>query len=143
MIPTLDILQSIPVLSFLPGLVLGLIGLFPDSNLGLELACVLLIFTGQVWNMTFSFHASFRAIPFEQLEVARINGFGPAKRLFSVELPSAMNGLVWNSMVSMAGGWVFITIIEAFTLEGREFRLPGLGSYMASAVAAGDPRAMT
>ena len=63
MIPVLDILQGIPVLGFLPGLVLGLVALFPHSNVGLELACVLMIFTGQVWNMTFSFYGSLRAHP--------------------------------------------------------------------------------
>src|SRR5262249_46117372 len=63
MIPVIDILQGIPVLGFLPGLVLGLVALFPHSNAGLELASVVMIFTGQVWNMTFSFYGSLRGIP--------------------------------------------------------------------------------
>jgi NitT/TauT family transport system permease protein len=142
LIPILDLLQSIPVLTFMPGLVIGLIGLFPNSNIGFELACVLAIFTGQVWNMAFSFHGSLRAIPEEQIEVARLNGFRPLKKLFALELPSAMNGLVWNSMISMAGGWFFLTVVESFTLDGRTFRLPGLGSYLASAVEARDGSAM-
>jgi len=80
MIPLLDVLQGIPVLGFLPGLVLGMVGLFPHSNVGLELACVLMIFTGQVWNMTFSFYGSLRAIPVELREVARVHRFGWWKR---------------------------------------------------------------
>src|SRR5450432_2671129 len=57
-LPALDVLQSVPVLGFLPGLVLALVSIFPHSNTGLELACVLMIFTGQVWNMTFSYYDS-------------------------------------------------------------------------------------
>jgi NitT/TauT family transport system permease protein len=142
LIPVLDVLQSIPVLSFVPGLVLGLVALFPGSNAGLELACVLAIFTGQVWNMTFSYHASLRAIPRELDEVARLHGFGFKKRLLSLEIPSAMIGLVWNSMMSMAGGWFFLTVVESFRLGGQAYRLPGLGSYMAAAIGAGDGRAI-
>ena len=142
MIPLLDILQGIPVLGFLPGLVLGMVALFPHSNVGLELACVIMIFTGQVWNMTFSFYGSLRAIPTELREVARLYRFGWWKRFRSVEVPSSMIGLVWNSMMSMAGGWFFLTVTEAFTLGDRDFRLPGIGSYMSVAIDRGDMRAM-
>jgi NitT/TauT family transport system permease protein len=142
LIPVLDVLQSIPVLSFLPGFILGLMAIFPGSNAGLELACVLLIFTGQVWNMTFSYHASLRAIPREMNEVARLHGFGFRKRLLVLEIPSAMIGLVWNSMMSMAGGWFFLSVVESCHLNGRTYRLPGLGSYMAAAIESGNGRAM-
>lgn len=142
MIPVLDILQGIPVLGFLPGLVLGMVALFPHSNVGLELACVVMIFTGQVWNMTFSFYASLRAIPLELREVARVHRFGWWKRFSTLEVPAAMIGLVWNSMMSMAGGWFFLTVNEAFTLGNHDFRLPGIGSYMSVAIDRGDIRAM-
>jgi len=142
MIPLLDIGQGIPVLGFLPGLVLGMVALFPHSNVGLELACVLMIFTGQVWNMVFSFYGSLRSVPGELKEVARIHRFGWFKTFRTVEVSSAAIGLVWNSMMSMAGGWFFLTVNEAFTLGNRDFRLPGVGSYMAVAIAKGDGRAM-
>jgi len=142
MIPLLDILQGIPVLGFLPGLVLGMVALFPRSNAGLELACVLMIFTSQVWNMTFSFYGSLRAIPGELREVAALHRFGWWKRFRTLEVPSSMIGLVWNSMMSMAGGWFFLTVTEAFTLGDRDFRLPGIGSYMSVAIDRGDTRAM-
>src|SRR5512140_678505 len=122
LIPALDILQSIPVLGFMPGLVLGLVAAFPRSNVGLELACVVMIFTGQAWNMTFSFYGSLRAIPAELREAAQVYRFGWWKRFRTVEVPSAMIGLVWNSMMSMAGGWFFLTVTEAFTLGTRDFR---------------------
>jgi NitT/TauT family transport system permease protein len=142
MIPTIDVLQGIPVLGFLPGLVLGLVALFPHSNVGLELASVVMVFTGQVWNMTFSFYGSLRSIPSDFRDVARISGFGWWKTFRVLELPSATIGLLWNSMMSMAGGWFFLTVTEAFTLGDRDFRLPGIGSYMAVAIDHGDRRAM-
>jgi NitT/TauT family transport system permease protein len=142
MIPVIDILQGIPVLGFLPGLVLGLVALFPHSNVGLELASVVMIFTGQVWNMTFSFYGSLRGIPTDFRDVARINGFSWWKTFRTLELPSSTIGLLWNSMMSMAGGWFFLTVTEAFTLGDHDFRLPGIGSYMAVAIDRGDRRAM-
>jgi NitT/TauT family transport system permease protein len=142
MIPLLDILQGIPVLGFLPGLVLGMVALFPGSNLGLELACVLMIFTGQVWNMVFSYYGSVRTVPSELREVARLHKFGAWKTFRTVELPWGAIPLVWNSMISMAGGWFFLTINESFRLEDRDFRLPGIGSYMSEAIDKGDWWAM-
>ncbi|HMA28280.1 MAG TPA: ABC transporter permease subunit [Thermoanaerobaculia bacterium] len=142
MLPLLDIGQGIPVLGFLPGLVLGMVALFPKTNVGLELACILMIFTAQVWNMTFSYVGSLRSIPEELREVARLHRFSFWKRFRTVEASSAVIGLVWNSMMSMAGGWFFLTVNEAFTLGDHDFRLPGIGSYMAVAIEKGDGRAM-
>jgi NitT/TauT family transport system permease protein len=142
MVPALDILQSIPVLGFLPGLVLALVALFPRSNVGLELACILMIFTGQVWNMTFSFYHSLRAIPAELREAARVYRLSWWQRLTQLELPYATVGLVWNSMMSMAGGWFFLTVCEAFVLGEKDFRLPGIGSFMSVAIQQGNVPAM-
>ena len=142
LLPLLDILQSIPVLGFMPGLVLALAALFPHSNAGLELAAILMIFTGQVWNMTFSFYHSLRAIPAELLEAASIYRFGLWRRFTRVELPYSAVGLIWNGMMSMAGGWFFLTINEAFRLGDRDFRLPGVGAYMSVAIDSGDKGAM-
>ncbi|HWU88843.1 MAG TPA: ABC transporter permease subunit, partial [Kofleriaceae bacterium] len=142
LIPLLDVLQSIPVLGFMPGLVLALVALFPRSNIGLELASIALIFTGQVWNMTFSFYHSVRSVPADLAEAATMFRFSRWERLRRVELPFATIGLIWNSMMSMAGGWFFLMISEAFVLGDKDFRLPGLGSYMTVAVARGDVGAM-
>jgi NitT/TauT family transport system permease protein len=142
LVPLLDILQSIPVLGFMPGVVLALASLFPTSNIGLELASVLMIFTGQAWNMTFSFYHSLRSIPKDQIEASTIYRFDWWQRLKWLELPFSTIGLVWNSMMSMAGGWFFLMINESFQLGDKDFRLPGIGSYMSVAVAKGDGRAM-
>lgn len=134
MIPALDVGQSIPVLGFLPAVQLAMIGLFPSRELGLEITCVILIFTAQVWNMTFSFHGSLRAIPTPLREVSTLNGLTGWQIFRLLEVPAAMIGLVWNSMMSMAGGWFFLTVNEAFTLKGHDYRLPGIGSYMNEAI---------
>ena len=138
MIPLLDVLQSIPVLSFLPGVMLAMVALFPGRQLGVEAGAILLIFTGQVWNMAFSFYASLKSIPNEMREAARIYRFSWWQRFVQVELPFAAIGLVWNSMMSVAGGWFFLMACEMFVLGPRDFRLPGLGSYLQTAASAGD-----
>lgn len=138
LIPLLDILQSIPVLGFMPGLVLALVFLFPRSNFGLELACVIMIFTAQVWNMVFSYYDSLRAVPQEFRQMGALCGFGPFETFSRIELPFAAQGLIYNGMVSMAGGWFFLTINEAFTLGDKSFQLPGIGSYMSVAIAQGN-----
>jgi NitT/TauT family transport system permease protein len=141
MLPVLDILQSIPVLGFLPGFVLGLVSLFPHHNVGLEIASVLMIFTGQVWNMTFSFYSSLKSVPPDLVAVARLARMSWWDRFFRLDLSFSATGLLWNSMMSMAGGWFFLMVSEAFVLGEHDFRLPGLGSYMSLAIERGNGRA--
>ncbi len=138
LLPVLDILQSMPVLGFLPGFVLGLVYLFPNQNIGLEIASVLMIFTGQVWNMTFSFYSSLKSVPPDLVAVARLARMSWWERFFRLDLSFAAIGLLWNSMMSMAGGWFFLMVSEAFVLGEHDFRLPGLGSYMSFAIERGD-----
>ncbi len=138
MIPLLDVLQSIPVLSFLPGVMLAMVALFPGRQLGLEMGAILLIFTGQVWNMAFSFYASLKSIPREMREAAAVYRFSWWQRFMQMELPFSAIGLVWNSMMSVAGGWFALMVCEMFVLGTRDFRLPGLGSYLQTAASEGD-----
>src|SRR5205807_1956491 len=142
MIPLLDVLQSIPVLSFLPGVMLAMVALFPGRQLGVELGAILLIFTGQVWNMAFSFYASLKSIPKDMREAAAIYRFSWWQRFTEMELPFSAIGLVWNSMMSVAGGWFALMVCEMFVLGPRDFRLPGLGSYLQTAASAGDARSI-
>jgi len=133
LIPLLDILQSIPLAAFLTPIEIFLVGLFPHSETGLELTCVIVIFTGQVWNMTFSFYYSLKSLPDDFSFVGKLARFTPWQKFTQVELPFATKGLVYNSMVSMAGGWFFLSIIEAFQLGDQDYRVPGIGSYMSVA----------
>src|SRR6202050_3125727 len=142
MIPLLDVLQSIPVLSFLPPVMMAMVALFPTRQLGVEMGAILLIFTGQVWNMAFSFYASLKSIPNEMREAAKIYGFSWWQRFIEMELPFSAIGLVWNSMMSVAGGWFALMVCEMFVLGPRDFRLPGLGSYLQTAASAGDTASM-
>ena len=142
MIPLLDTLQSIPVLSFLPGVMVAMVSLFPTRQIGVELGSILLIFTGQVWNMTFSYYSSLKSIPREMREVAVVYRWSWWQRFTQMELPYATIGLVWNSMMSVAGGWFFLMACEMFTLGNRDLRLPGLGSYLQTAANEGNTRAI-
>ena len=142
MLPLLDILQSIPILSFMPGVVLGLAAMFPGRTVGLELAAVILIFTSQAWNLAFSFHQSLITIPRELGEAASVYRLGLWRRFTKLELPYGAIALIANSMMSWAGGWFFLMASEQFTLGDKNLRLPGLGSYLAAAADAGDTRAL-
>jgi NitT/TauT family transport system permease protein len=142
LIPLLDTLQSIPVLSFLPPVMVAMVALFPTRQLGVELGAILLIFTGQVWNMTFSVYSSLKSIPRELQEASQIYRLSWWQRFIQLELPYAAIGLVWNSMMSVAGGWFFLMACEMFVLGNRDLRLPGLGSYLQTAANAGDTGAI-
>jgi NitT/TauT family transport system permease protein len=142
MVAVLDILQSIPVLSFLPPVVLAMVSLIPGHQLGIEMAVILLIFTGQVWNLAFSFYSSLKTIPREMQEASRIYRYSNWQRFWQLELPFSTIGLVWNSIVSVAGGWFALIFCETFTMGDRNFQLPGLGSYIQTATYAGDVRAL-
>ncbi len=129
----LDILQSLPVLAFLPVVLLALIRIFPHSNAGLELACVVMIFTGQVWNMVFSYYDSLRGTPADFRMLGKLYGYTWWHRFWRIELPSGAQGLLYNSMVSMAGGWFFLAVTEASNIGDASYRVPGIGSYMSVA----------
>jgi NitT/TauT family transport system permease protein len=143
LISLLDILQSVPVLGFMPGVVLALVNLFPRSNFGLELATVFMVFTCEGWNMVFSFYSSIKSIPQELDDVSQVFRLKKWDQLRKIELPYAMNGLLWNSMLSMAGGWFYLMVMESFTLGDKDFRLPGIGSYMAVAYERHSARAIS
>jgi NitT/TauT family transport system permease protein len=141
MIAILDILQSIPVLCFLPPVMLAMVSLFPTRQLGLEMGAILLIFTGQVWNMAFSFYSSLKSLPNELRQAAEIYNFSAWQRFWQMELPFSSIGLVWNSMVSVAGGWFALVTCEMFPLRSTDVRLPGLGSYLQTSANRGDTAA--
>ena len=142
MIAALDIMQSIPVLSFLPPVMLAMISLFPTRHIGVELGAIVLIFTGAVWNMAFSFYSSLRSIPRELAEATAVYRYSRFQKLFQLELPYAAIGLLWNSIMSVAGAWFFLMACEMFHFGSRDFRLPGLGSYLQTAADAGNGKAI-
>ncbi len=137
MVPLLDVLQSVPILSFLPIVLLGLAAILPQA-VAAELASVVLIFTSQVWNLTFSWYQSLKTIPSELREVSAVFSFDRWLRFKTLELPFAALGLIWNSMMSWAGGWFFLMAAEIFTVGQRDFRLPGIGAYLSEAAHQGD-----
>ncbi len=137
-LPALDVLQSVPVLGFLSATVAGFMALFPGSLLGVECAAIFAIFTGQVWNMAFGFYHSMVTIPNDMQEAASTYGLTRAQRFRTVELPASAHSLIWNSMMSFGGGWFFVAQSEAISVMNKDIKLPGLGSYMAQAIAQGN-----
>ena len=141
LMPLLDVLQSVPILSFLPVVLLGLSAVLPQK-VAAEIAAIVLIFTSQAWNLTFSFYQSITTIPTELREAAAVFRLDPWLRFKTLELPFAALGLIWNSMMSWAGGWFFLMAAEIFTVGSRDFRLPGLGAYLQLAANRGDLHAV-
>ncbi|MFZ3238040.1 MAG: ABC transporter permease subunit [Stellaceae bacterium] len=142
LIPLLDVLQSVPILGFLSITVTGFIALFPGRLLGVECAAVFAIFTSQAWNMTFSIYQSLRTVPGELIEAARMYHLSPWRRFWRLEVPHAVPSLVWNMMMSVSGGWFFVVASEAITVAGHTILLPGVGSYIATAIDKEDLRAI-
>src|SRR5690349_16588717 len=134
-VPALDILQSVPVLGFLTFTVVFFLRLFPKSELGAECAAVFAIFTSQAWNMAFSFYQSLRTVPADLNEVSRHFQLSPWLKFWRLEAPFAAPGLIWNTMMSMSGGWFFVVASEAITVGDTTVKLPGIGSWLAVAIA--------
>ncbi len=134
LIPVLDILQSVPILGFLTFTVVFFMNLFPGKVMGLELAAIFAIFTSQAWNMAFSLYQSLRTIPTDLTEAADSFHLSAWQRFWRLEVPFATPGLVWNTMMSMSGGWFFVVASEAVTVGDNTWKLPGIGSYVALAL---------
>ncbi len=142
LIPVLDILQSVPILGFLTFTVVFFMNLFPGRVMGLELAAIFAIFTSQAWNMAFSMYQSLKTVPADLTEAAlsfRMTGW---QRFWRLEVPFAVPGLVWNTMMSMSGGWFFVVASEAISVGDNTWKLPGIGSYVALALEKSDIRAV-
>ncbi len=141
-VPALDILQSVPVLGFLTFTVTFFLRLFPGSELGAECAAIFAIFTAQAWNMAFSFYQSLRTIPRDLDDVSAHFRLSPWLRFWRLDVPFAAPGLIWNTMMSMSGGWFFVVASEAITVGDTTVTLPGIGSWLALAIEQRDIRAV-
>jgi len=138
LIPLLDVLQSVPVLGYLSFTIVFFVSLSPNRIFGAELAAIFAIFTSQAWNMTFSFFQALRTIPYDLDEASRGFRFSGWQRFWRLEVPFSMPGLIWNTMMSMSGGWFFVVASEAIAVGDLHVALPGIGSYVAAAIEARD-----
>lgn len=137
-IPTVDILQSVPILGFLSISVPTFIGLFPKSMLGPECAAIFAIITSQVWNMLLGFYQSLKSVPTELKDAARLFHLNAWQRFWRVEVPMTIPSLLWNMMLSMSAGWFFVVASEAISISNQSIMLPGIGSYIALAIEQSD-----
>ncbi|WP_158922310.1 ABC transporter permease subunit [Acidisphaera sp. S103] len=134
LVPVLDVLQSVPILGFLTFTVVFFMNLFPGQVLGLELAAIFAIFTSQAWNMAFSLYQSLKTVPSDLAEASVSFHLTAWQRFWKLEVPFATPGLVWNTMMSMSGGWFFVVASEAVSVGDNTWKLPGIGSYVALAL---------
>jgi NitT/TauT family transport system permease protein len=141
-IPTIDILQSVPILGFLSITVVGFITLFPNSMLGPECAAIFAIFTSQAWNMALGFYQTVRSVPDELKEAADMFHLSAWQRFWRIDVPFSMPGLLWNMMMSMSAGWFFVVASEAISVSNQRILLPGIGSYIATAIQTADVHAI-
>ena len=142
-IPFIDIMQSVPILGFMSVTVTGFIALFPGSLLGPECAAIFVIFTSQAWNMALGFYQTVRSVPNELQEAARMLQLSAWQRFWRIDVPYSLPGLLWNTMASMSAGWFFVVASEAITVANQQILLPGIGSYIATAIRAADLKAIT
>lgn len=142
-IPIIDILQSVPILGFLSVTVAGFIGLFPGSLLGPECAAIFVIFTSQAWNMALGFYQTVRSVPAEVQEAAKMFHLSAWQRFWRIDVPFSMPNLLWNAMASMSAGWFFVVATEAITVSNQKILLPGIGSYIATAIQAANLQAIS
>jgi NitT/TauT family transport system permease protein len=133
-IPIIDILQSVPILGFLSITIIFFIAIFPNSLLGPECAAIFVIFTSQVWNITLGFYQSLKTLPYDMKEAASMLHLSAWQRFWRVEVPFAVPSLIWNMMMSMSAGWFFVVASEAITVNHQSILLPGIGSYIATAI---------
>lgn len=141
-VPAIDVLQSVPVLSFLSITITGFIHLFPNSLLGPECASIFVIFTAQVWNIVFGFYQSLKTLPHDLKEASAVFQLSAWQRFWKVEVPFSMSSLLWNMMISMSASWFFVVLSEAIAVSHQDIRLPGVGSYIALAIEQHDLRAL-
>lgn len=134
LIPALDVLQSVPVLGYLSITVTGFIAMFPGSLWGVQMAVIFAVFTGQAWNMAFALYQGMKTLPRDLQEAATLYRLNAWQRFWKLELPFAMPGLLWNTMMSMSGGWFMVVASEAITVSGQTVTVPGIGSYIARAI---------
>src|SRR6202048_611255 len=135
LVPLLDILQSVPILGFISVTIVFFMSLAPGRVLGAEFAAIFAIFTSQAWNMAFSFYQSLRTVPTELVEASRVFRLSPWMRFWQLEVPFGMPALIWNMMMSMSGGWFFVVASESISVGHTTVALPGIGSYIATAIA--------
>ncbi len=141
-VPTIDVLQAVPVLSFLSITVVGFIKLFPDSQLGPECASIFAIFVAQAWNMVLGFYQSLKTLPHDLIEASKMFHLSPWQRFWKIEVPFSMSSLLWNMMMSMSASWFFVVLSEAISVSHQTIRLPGIGSYIQVAIDHADKQAV-
>ena len=134
MIPIIDILQSVPIISFLSISLIFFTKYFSNPYTCASSVSIFSIFISQVWNILLSFYQSLKSIPNDIHEVAYIFKLSKWQKLWRIEIPFAIPGLLWNIMCSISNSWLFIVASENIIINNKKINLYGIGSYISNAI---------
>jgi NitT/TauT family transport system permease protein len=134
-LPFVNFMESVPLVGFLTFTTVYFLNLYPHSVMGLECTAIFAVFTGQAWNMMLTLYQTLRIIPHELDEAARSFNYNPWQRFWRLEFIYSIPGLLWNAMVSQSAAWFALVASEAIPVGDRSIALPGVGSYIAEALA--------
>lgn len=142
MLPFVNFMESVPLVGFLTFTTIYFLSIFPHSVMGLECAAIFGVFTGQAWNMMLAVYQTLRIVPTELIEAANVFGYNGWQRFWRLEFPYTIPGLLWNTMVSQSSAWFALVASEAIPVKDKTVALPGVGSYIATALIKGDMHAI-
>ncbi len=134
-LPFVNFMESVPLVGFLTFTTVYFLNLYPHSVMGLECTAIFAVFTGQAWNMMLTLYQTLRIVPKELDEAARSFNYNPWQRFWRLEFIYSVPGLLWNAMVSQSAAWFALVASEAIPVGDRSVELPGVGSYIAEALA--------
>ncbi|MFT2795708.1 ABC transporter permease subunit [Serratia sp. N21D137] len=134
-LPFVNFMESVPLVGFLTFTTVYFLGLYPHSVMGLECTAIFAVFTGQAWNMMLTLYQTLRIVPSELDEAARSFNYNPWQRFWRLEFIYSVPGLLWNAMVSQSAAWFALVASEAIPVNDKSVALPGVGSYIAEALA--------
>ena len=130
-LPFINFMESVPLLGFMTFSTLVLMSMYPGNVMGLEAVAIFGVFTGQAWNMALTVYQTMVIVPKEVDEAARMFQLSPWQKLWKLEIPFSVPGLLWNTMVSQSAAWFAILGSEIIPLAlGKQAVLPGVGSYI-------------
>ena len=133
LVPFIDLLQSIPILGYFPGVILFFISLFQGNEIGIELSAMLLLFTSMAWAIFFGVVGAIKGIPANINDSAQSFGLTGLKHIRHVIFPAVVPALISGATLAWGDGWFFMIVAEYVVYLGRVYSVPGLGSYLAKA----------
>jgi NitT/TauT family transport system permease protein len=113
-VPLVNVLESIPVIGFLPLVLVAFVLTFPGT-FGVELAVDFLVFDAVSWNIWIGIYQAFKTVPEHLLEVSDNYNFPFLKKLRDLYIPHSIPRITSNIFSSFADAFFYIAVSEVFT----------------------------